>query len=135
MNNAREQLDRLLAFDAGASVIFGVLSLVAPHGFLAKLGGGFYNHDVHEILRCVPCEFFRRDGALYLLKAFAESMVVCALRPDGFYGMFDLSMTENFASRFAKPNVFVMFCRPLRSPGVSLLIDIHGLTGLLFWLW
>jgi len=51
MNNAREQLDRLLAFDAGASVIFGVLSLVAPHGFLAKLGGGFYNHDVHEILR------------------------------------------------------------------------------------
>jgi len=48
-------LDRLLAFDAGASVIFGVLSLVAPHGFLAKLGGGFYNHDVHEILRIYGC--------------------------------------------------------------------------------
>ena len=50
-SNAREQLDRLLAVDAGASIVFGVLSLIAPHGLLKHLGGGFYNHDVHEILR------------------------------------------------------------------------------------
>jgi hypothetical protein len=48
---AREQLDRLLAIDAGASIAFGILSLLAPHGVLKELGGGFYNHDVHEILR------------------------------------------------------------------------------------
>lgn len=53
MNYAREQLDRLFAFDAASSVIFGVLSILAPHGVLVKIGGGFYNHDVHEILRCV----------------------------------------------------------------------------------
>ena len=51
MNNVRELLDRLLAVDAGMSFIFGVLSLIAPHGLLKNLGGGFYNHDVHEILR------------------------------------------------------------------------------------
>jgi hypothetical protein len=57
MNYARDQLDRLLAFDAASSVIFGVLSILAPHGVLVKIGGGFYNHDVHEILRCVfGCE-------------------------------------------------------------------------------
>jgi len=48
---AREQLDRLLAIDSGTSIAFGVLSLLAPHGVLKELGGGFYNHDVHEILR------------------------------------------------------------------------------------
>jgi hypothetical protein len=51
MNNAREHLDRLFAFDAATSVFFGALSLLAPHGLLRKLGGGFYNHDVHELLR------------------------------------------------------------------------------------
>jgi hypothetical protein len=55
MNNARQQLDRLLAFDAVTSVTFGVLSLIAPHGVLVKIGGGLYNHDVHEVLRCVSC--------------------------------------------------------------------------------
>ena len=53
MNNARQQLDRLFAVDAGASVVFGLLSLLAPHGFLTKLGGGSYNHSVHETLRSV----------------------------------------------------------------------------------
>lgn len=51
MNNARKQLDRLFAFDAVTSVSFGVVSLIAPHGVLAKIGGGSYNHDVHEVLR------------------------------------------------------------------------------------
>lgn len=53
MNNARQQLDRLFALDAYASVIFGVLSLLAPHGVLASLAGGSYNHSVHETLRYV----------------------------------------------------------------------------------
>ena len=48
---ARQQLDRLLAFDAVFSLIFGALSILAPHGFLAALTGGFYNHSVHETLR------------------------------------------------------------------------------------
>ena len=48
---ARQQLDRLFAFDAGFSLVFGVLALVAPHGILAALAGGFYNHSVHETLR------------------------------------------------------------------------------------
>jgi hypothetical protein len=50
-STAREQLDRLFAIDSGASITFGILSLLAPHGVLKELGGGFYNHDVHEILR------------------------------------------------------------------------------------
>ena len=53
MNNAREQLDRLFACDAGFSVIFGTLSLLAPHGLLTKISGGSYNHSVHETLRYV----------------------------------------------------------------------------------
>lgn len=50
---ARQQLDRLFAFDAAFSVLFGALSILAPHGFLAALAGGFYNHSVHETLRYV----------------------------------------------------------------------------------
>jgi hypothetical protein len=53
MDNPREQLDRLFAFDAGFSVVFGTLALIAPHGVLLKLSGGSYNHSVHETLRYV----------------------------------------------------------------------------------
>jgi uncharacterized membrane protein (DUF2068 family) len=53
MENPRAQLDRLFAFDAGFSVIFGSLSLIAPHGLLTWMGGGSYNHSVHETLRYV----------------------------------------------------------------------------------
>jgi hypothetical protein len=53
MTRAREQLDRLLVFDSYLSIAFGLMSLIAPHGALQRLGGGFYNHDVHELLRCV----------------------------------------------------------------------------------
>ena len=51
MNNPRQQLDRLFAVDAFASMVFGILSIVAPHGAMAKIGGGSYNHAVHETLR------------------------------------------------------------------------------------
>ena len=51
MNYAREQLDRLFAVDAAASVIFGALALLAPHGVLTSLSGGMYSHGVHETLR------------------------------------------------------------------------------------
>jgi hypothetical protein len=51
MNDARAQLDRLFAVDAGASVVFGILALLAPHGVLTSLSGGLYSHGVHETLR------------------------------------------------------------------------------------
>ena len=50
-NNARQQLDRLFAFDAAVSVVFGVIALMTPHGILTKMSGGEYNHSVHETLR------------------------------------------------------------------------------------
>lgn len=48
---AREELDRLFSFDAAFSLLFGSLALLAPHGVLQTLSGGFYNHSVHETLR------------------------------------------------------------------------------------
>eukprot|EP00934_Nitzschia_sp_Nitz4_P002170 Nitzschia sp. Nitz4//scaffold11_size288233//171126//171652//NITZ4_000785-RA/size288233-snap-gene-0.51-mRNA-1//-1//CDS//3329534107//2170//frame0 len=54
MDNPREQLDRLFSFDAGFSVVFGSLALLAPHGLLSALSGG-YNHSVHETLRLYGC--------------------------------------------------------------------------------
>lgn len=53
MNDARTQLDRLFAVDAAASVVFGVLSLLSPHGVLTSVSGGMYSHGVHETLRYV----------------------------------------------------------------------------------
>ena len=53
MNEARAQLDRLFAVDAAASVVFGILALLAPHGILTSLSGGLYSHGVHETLRYV----------------------------------------------------------------------------------
>ena len=53
MNKPRQNLDQLFALDAILSVIFGSLALLAPHGVLTFLSGGFYNHSVHETLRSV----------------------------------------------------------------------------------
>lgn len=53
-SSTRKKLDQLFALDSFTSVIFGLLALLAPHGILTQLGGGFYNHSVHETLRCVP---------------------------------------------------------------------------------
>jgi hypothetical protein len=55
MNDARTQLDRLFAVDAAASVVFGVLSLLSPHGVLTSVSGGMYSHGVHETLRLYGC--------------------------------------------------------------------------------
>ena len=56
--NARHQLDLLFAVDAVVSIIFGILAILAPHGFMAKIGGGSYNHSVHETLRYgMQCDF------------------------------------------------------------------------------
>jgi hypothetical protein len=52
MDNPRVQLDRLFAFDAAISVVFGLCALLVPHGIVSKIGGG-YNHNVHETLRFV----------------------------------------------------------------------------------
>ena len=57
MDNPREQLDRLFAFDAGLSLTFGITALMTPHGVIAALAGGMYNHSVHETLRCVSRSF------------------------------------------------------------------------------
>ena len=50
-SSTRKQLDSLLAFDSGASVVFGVLALLSPHHVVEQLGGGTYNHAAHETLR------------------------------------------------------------------------------------
>ena len=53
MNKPRQNLDKIFAIDAILSSVFGVLALLAPHGVLTFLSGGFYNHSVHETLRSV----------------------------------------------------------------------------------
>mmetsp|Transcript_12700 Transcript_12700/g.16675 ORF Transcript_12700/g.16675 Transcript_12700/m.16675 type:complete len:148 (+) Transcript_12700:197-640(+) len=53
--SSRKRLDQLFAFDACASLVFGILALAAPHGLMKQLGGGFYNHSVHETLRLYGC--------------------------------------------------------------------------------
>uniref|UniRef100_A0A6V2AM99 Uncharacterized protein n=2 Tax=Ditylum brightwellii TaxID=49249 RepID=A0A6V2AM99_9STRA len=52
---ARRQLDNLLFIDAIFSVLFGLTSLLTPHGFMTKLGGGEYNRGAHETLRLYGC--------------------------------------------------------------------------------
>jgi hypothetical protein len=66
MDNPRQQLDNLFAFDAAFSVMFGTLALLAPHGLVSKLAGG-YNHSVHETLRYVILEgmLLVARGSLY----------------------------------------------------------------------
>lgn len=54
-SSVRQQLDHLFAADAGASVVFGVVSLLTPHGILKAMSGGEYNHSVHETLRLYGC--------------------------------------------------------------------------------
>jgi hypothetical protein len=55
VHQTRAHLDKLFAVDAVCSVGFGVLALLAPHGFWQELHGivGEYNHSVHETLRYV----------------------------------------------------------------------------------
>ena len=47
----RKQLDNILLVDAYASIIFGSLALLTPHGIITFLAGGTYNHGAHEALR------------------------------------------------------------------------------------
>jgi len=51
----RKQLDNLFCFDSVTSVVFGMISLLTPHGFLARMNGGNYNKNVHETLRLYGC--------------------------------------------------------------------------------
>lgn len=51
----RRQLDLLFLIDAVASVIFGLLSLLAPHSIIANLSEKGYNHEAHEMLRLYAC--------------------------------------------------------------------------------
>jgi len=50
----RKRLDQLFLFDAIASVFLGATSLLAPHGLIRALSGG-YNHNAHEALRLYGC--------------------------------------------------------------------------------
>eukprot|EP00532_Pseudo-nitzschia_australis_P006739 CAMPEP_0168170266 /NCGR_PEP_ID=MMETSP0139_2-20121125/4086_1 /TAXON_ID=44445 /ORGANISM="Pseudo-nitzschia australis, Strain 10249 10 AB" /LENGTH=148 /DNA_ID=CAMNT_0008087753 /DNA_START=60 /DNA_END=506 /DNA_ORIENTATION=- len=54
-HSPREQLDRLFAFDAVCSAVFGILALLAPHGLISKVSAGGYNHSVHETFRLYGC--------------------------------------------------------------------------------
>jgi len=48
-------LDRLFGFDAIFSVVFGSISLLAPHSFVSHFSEEGYNHNVHETLRLYGC--------------------------------------------------------------------------------
>jgi len=50
----RRQLDLLFFIDATVSLVFGLVSLLTPHGILQSVIRG-YNHDVHEVLRLYGC--------------------------------------------------------------------------------
>mmetsp|Transcript_9820 Transcript_9820/g.12436 ORF Transcript_9820/g.12436 Transcript_9820/m.12436 type:complete len:147 (-) Transcript_9820:1020-1460(-) len=52
---AQHQLDRLFLVDALASIIFGCVSLLAPHEFITNIISGKYNHSAHEALRLYGC--------------------------------------------------------------------------------
>mmetsp|Transcript_22063 Transcript_22063/g.31014 ORF Transcript_22063/g.31014 Transcript_22063/m.31014 type:complete len:158 (+) Transcript_22063:332-805(+) len=54
-NIARNQLDKLFFLDSILSLSFGMFSLLSPHGMLAWINGGGYNHDTHELLRLYGC--------------------------------------------------------------------------------
>jgi hypothetical protein len=51
----RRRLDLLFVVDAVTSVGLGVVSLLAPHRWVATLSGGSYNHGAHEVLRLYAC--------------------------------------------------------------------------------
>eukprot|EP00591_Stephanopyxis_turris_P008965 CAMPEP_0195529788 /NCGR_PEP_ID=MMETSP0794_2-20130614/32432_1 /TAXON_ID=515487 /ORGANISM="Stephanopyxis turris, Strain CCMP 815" /LENGTH=150 /DNA_ID=CAMNT_0040661147 /DNA_START=167 /DNA_END=619 /DNA_ORIENTATION=- len=51
----RRRLDQLFFLDAITSVIFGVLSLIAPHRAVSALSEGGYSHSTHEALRLYGC--------------------------------------------------------------------------------
>jgi hypothetical protein len=72
-NSARSQLDRLFAFDAVASVVFGILSLLAPHGILLGIAGS-YNHAVHETLRLYGCLRLACGWILWHVRAVDDGM-------------------------------------------------------------
>lgn len=59
-HDQRAALDQLYAIDSCLSITFGVVSLTAPHFFIAQLTEGEYNHAVHETLRYVD----RQSGQL-----------------------------------------------------------------------
>lgn len=46
----QQQLNKVFLIDSVASLIFGSVSLLAPHGFVSFISGG-YNHNTHEALR------------------------------------------------------------------------------------
>ena len=52
--STRQHLDKLFLLDAIVSLLFGGISLLAPHGFIQALSGG-YNHNTHEVFRLHGC--------------------------------------------------------------------------------
>jgi hypothetical protein len=120
-SQAREQLDRLFSFDAAFSVVFGTLSLVAPHGILSKLAGGSYNHSVHETLRYVCMLKSHTKYTEMLTRNLSVCMVVSGWLVVGFYGMPELLMMGAFANTFAKLSLFVILFKHWQSCELSLL--------------
>lgn len=92
---SREALDRLFAFDAIGSMIFGIIALLMPHFLVTKLflssstieqGGNNYNHSVHEMVRLYACLRIacgwilwnvRRVDDGILRKHICEGLLVC----------------------------------------------------------
>ena len=51
--DARNRLDSLFFADAVISIGFGILTILAPHGVIARFSENGYSHDAHEALRFV----------------------------------------------------------------------------------
>mmetsp|Transcript_9103 Transcript_9103/g.12633 ORF Transcript_9103/g.12633 Transcript_9103/m.12633 type:complete len:154 (-) Transcript_9103:368-829(-) len=71
---SRRQLDNLFFIDAIFSVVFGVSSLLAPHGFMTRLGGGEYNRSAHETLRLYGCLRISLGYILLRLRSVDDGM-------------------------------------------------------------
>jgi len=55
IGNSRKRLDDIFMLDAGFSMLFGVITLVAPHSSIAYMSGGAYYQSTHEALRLYAC--------------------------------------------------------------------------------
>ena len=76
----RELLDKLFAADAVISMMFGIITLITPHVFIAELAGGSYNHSVHEALRYIyTCHLSKQPASKSNYSSFeiAECTLVC----------------------------------------------------------
>ena len=81
----RQQLDRLLLLDAIVSLFLGGIALLAPHGLVQAVSGG-YNHNTHEVFRLYGCLRIAVGWILYnarrvddgqFRRTICEALMIC----------------------------------------------------------